>query len=75
VVAAFVNLWLDTNFMYLMAKPTGPSLLDWLGPWPWYWLGLIGIALLSFALLYLPFLLFDRLKGPNAARGRSGLPD
>ena len=35
------------NYMYLRSKPPA-SLLDLLGPWPWYiaWAGLIGVALL-----------------------------
>lgn len=67
-IAFAVNLWLDTNFMYLMAKPVGPSLLDWFGPWPWYLLGLLIVSLLSFVLLYLPFFLADLVNRKTSTK-------
>jgi uncharacterized membrane protein YwaF len=35
------------------------SLLDRFGSWPWHLTGLIATALLTFAMLYLPWLVVD----------------
>jgi hypothetical integral membrane protein (TIGR02206 family) len=37
------------NYMYLRRKPSGGSMLDPLGPWPWY---LLAAALLGLAMLF-----------------------
>lgn len=54
-VVGVVNLFIGANFLYLRAKPAQPTLLDWLGPWPFYILVAGALALAGFHLLALPF--------------------
>jgi len=53
-VALLANHLLDTNFAFLAGPPPNPSLLDHLGPHPWYILPLEALALTLFLLLALP---------------------
>ena len=55
----FLNLVLNSNYLFIAQKPDFPTLLDMLAPWPWYVLELelVGMAILF--LLYLPFLRMD----------------
>lgn len=44
-----------TNYLYLARKPPVPTLLDRMGPWPWYILTAEVLAAALFFLLQLPF--------------------
>lgn len=56
---AVVNWLLGSNYMFIARKPDTPSLIDVLGPWPWYVLSLEAIAAAVFLLLYSPFAIRD----------------
>jgi len=63
-----VNRVLGTNFGFATHPPDNPSLLDHLGPWPWYLVSSLGIALVLFFLLALPF----RRGGGRGTQAPSG---
>lgn len=49
------NTVAGTNYGFVNAKPTNPSLLDFLGPWPWY-LGVeLVVGLCAWALITWPW--------------------
>ena len=52
---AGANLLLDSNYLFLREKPAGSSILDLFGPWPFYLIALIGLAVILCYLCYLPF--------------------
>ena len=54
---AGVNLILKSNYLYICRKPVNPTLMDLLGPWPWYVLSLEGVSITVFLILFLPFAL------------------
>lgn len=60
--ACLLNFLLHTNYGYFNGPPPVASLLDFMGPWPWYLLTLQVVAVVFFSLLLLPF--------PRAAKMR-----
>ncbi|MGG3466919.1 TIGR02206 family membrane protein [Neobacillus pocheonensis] len=57
-----LNYFVHGNYMYISEKPVNPSILDYLGPWPFYLIPLELMALITFIFLYLPFVVRDYLK-------------
>lgn len=67
-VVYVINLWVGSNYLFIMEKPPTASLMDFLGPWPWYLVALEAIAFVMFVLLYLPFAIKDwRAAKPQPA--------
>lgn len=75
VVAALLNVILNSNYMYLCAPPSNTVSPFFFLPWPWYipWLELVALCL--FLLVYLPFLAMDRQSRARLAeRSREPSP-
>ena len=66
LISIIANILLDANYFWICGKPINelgehvPSLLDYLGPWPWYILAAEFVALSHFLLAYLPFVFIKR---------------
>jgi len=56
VVMYAINHLLNSNYLYTMRTPPSASLLDHMGPWPWYLLSGQGVMLLMMGIVYVPFL-------------------
>jgi hypothetical integral membrane protein (TIGR02206 family) len=52
-----LNIWLGSNYFYMMEKPAYPTLLDYFGPWPIYIIVTEILAMVFFALAYVPIMI------------------
>jgi hypothetical integral membrane protein (TIGR02206 family) len=77
VIPGVCDLVYQTNYMYLRHKPPAPTLLNLLGPWPWYILVCEALAFVLFYLLYLPFRRLSERKQEQPAKkeGQDLSPD
>lgn len=52
IIALFFNIAFEANYFWIMDKPPSRSLLDFMGPWPWYIFIAEFVALLHFYAAY-----------------------
>lgn len=61
LIAGF-NYLTNGNYLFICHKPVNGSIIDLLGPWPWYILSLEVVAVISFYIYYSPFAINDLIK-------------
>ncbi|MFH1851000.1 MAG: TIGR02206 family membrane protein [Candidatus Neomarinimicrobiota bacterium] len=59
IFIALFNWLTGANYLFICYKPVDGSLIDFMGPWPWYILSLEVVAVLSFYIYYSPFAFRD----------------
>lgn len=71
---SWVNRQIGSNYLYTQGKLPTPSLLDVLGPYPWYLVSMEVLGILFCLLLYLPFAIHD-WRSAQAVTSRQSPPD
>jgi hypothetical integral membrane protein (TIGR02206 family) len=61
-----LNMTTGGNYLYIAHKPQSVTIIDYLGPWPWYILSLEFIGVISFLLCYSPYAIADLTKNKQS---------
>ncbi|TQR14111.1 TIGR02206 family membrane protein [Psychrobacillus soli] len=56
-----LNILIQGNYMFLREKPINGSLLDFLGPFPWY---IVSLEIVAFSIFVVVWLIFRKWKTP-----------
>ncbi len=57
-----INWLIGSNYFFISHKPDSASLLDFMGPWPFYLLPLICVGFVIFCITYIPFPIVQLVK-------------
>ncbi|MCG8347412.1 MAG: TIGR02206 family membrane protein [Chloroflexales bacterium] len=64
-----INWLTGGNYWFVSRAPNTSSLIDYLGPWPWYLISLQAIGIMLFIAALLPFVWRPHLRKVNAPAG------
>ncbi|MES2737098.1 MAG: TIGR02206 family membrane protein [Verrucomicrobiota bacterium] len=67
LVVGLVNAVTKANFAFLCEKPAQASLMNVLGPWPWYIGSLVLLCAVFYSVLYAPFFVARQLRARKTA--------
>jgi hypothetical integral membrane protein (TIGR02206 family) len=59
VLIFFLNTAIGSNYLFVNGKPSTPSLIDLMPAWPVYIIYLEVLGLITFLILYAPFIIKD----------------
>ena len=69
VIVFFINSTIGSNYMMINGKPATASILDLLPPWPIYIIYMEVLGIVTFLLLYIPFIIKDWRAKASARQG------
>lgn len=59
ILVTLINILIGSNYFYTMGTPSSGSLLDKLGPWPWYILTGLVLLVILFFIVFIPYLFWN----------------